>query len=408
MKTISACNIAMLLTLIFTISSCGAPPTTSQLHLLGASSQRIPMTEVPAGMVRIVIYTIPSHQDPPTPTADEEQLATAEMFRLEHRHHCYGSYITKGAMLTAKHCMEFPQNLAMIKLMFSSGEILHLTPPHPTSTSTFTFTSILHPTADLALVIFNAQALQSPPPTIQLALSPDNDHQRPPLYTEAVVYSSAGTDEHLNYPDDSGIYSITSQIRVARGLYVINPHHPEGLDYLCRIDPHPVAQLGFKLFYKKDKCSLDIPENLEKTTSNRHGGWRFIPNFLRSLLDYDEDHLDKEHQTLSPAPNYGVMGPVLIVTAHLRAPDMSLTTPIPREILFCPGDCGGALLNSSGKLIGMIVGNFALNTEHINHGDTSFAFDPIATKKIGCRHFAFAVDIHEHKHWIETTLRSAL
>ena len=400
MKSTSLCNVAALLILTFILYSCGAPPTTSQLHLLGASTQRIPLAEAPAGMVRIVIYTIPSRQKSQPPTAEEEQLSTAEMFRLKHKHQCYGSYITKGSVLTAKHCMEFPHTLAMIKLMFSSGDILHLTPPHPTSTSTFTFTPILHPTADLALLIFNAHSLLPPPPTVQLALPPDNDHQRPPLYTEAVIYSSGGTDEHPNYPDD--LHSSTGQIRIARGLYVINPHHPKGLNYLCHMDLHPLTKLGFDFVYK---CS---------SKPHKMARYSFL-RLLRSFLGYDEDHLDKgnqitkntEHYT-TPPPNYSGRGPVLIVTAHLRVPGISMAAPTPREVLFCPGDSGSAVLNSSGELIGVVLGAHEWSTEHIRHGDTSFSLDTIATNEIKCRHVAIVADLHEHRHWIETTLRSTL
>ena len=377
MKTISAWSIATLLTLICTISSCGAPPTTSQLHLLGADTQRIPITEAPAGLVRLVFYSIPSHQDSPPSTAKEAQPATAEMLPLKHQ--CYGSYITKGAILTAKHCMDVDnETIVMIKLWFFSGHILYLKSPRHASTSTFTFTSILHPAADLALLVFDAQSLQPPPPTVQLAPPPNKEHQRPPLYTEAVVYSSAGTNKHPNYPNDTYQYSPTSHIRLARGLYVLNPYHPEWCDYLDRIDTNHIIFERFTQEHKVYTYSCNYP----------WWGLGFIRTYKR--------------KSLGSIPDYGETGQALVVTAYLKGADSSLTEAMTREVLFCPGDSGSGLLDSNGKLIGVLISIpfFSVLGSH-----SFLAFDRKATNKIGCRHVAFAADIHEHKNWIKKTLR---
>ena len=218
-----------------------------------------------------------------------------------------------------------------------------------------------------------------------------------------MVYSSGGTKSHPNYPND--LDSSTGQTRVAQGLYVINPHHPKGRDLLCRIDIHPLMKLSFDLLYKFDflECS-----------NRRPRGWSLMPGFLRSLFDYSDDELDKmdrnteNTELLSTAPSLGDNGPVLVISAHLRAPDMNLTAPTPREVLFCRGDSGSGVLDSSGRLIGVILALSLKGIEHISQGDTSFPFDPIATKELGCRHVVMAADIHEHSHWIETTLHAAL
>ena len=375
MNATNFCIVTTLLTLIFTISSCGTPPTTSQLHLLGDSTQRIPITEAPAGLVRMFIYAIPSHQDSPPSTTKEE--ATADTFRMS-QYGCHGTYITKGAVLTAKHCLNLDnETIVMIKLRFFSGHILYLKPPRPASASTFT--SILHPAADLALLIFDAQTLQPPPHTVQLALHSDNE--RPPLYTEGVIYGSGGTAHyHPDYPDD--LLPDTSQIRVARGLNIINPQHPKGLDYLCRIDLPFFIETAFN----------DVVYNY---SCNRRGGWRLIRNIWR-------------HYILHSIPIPRNEGPMLVITAHLRKADMSSIKQKPREILFCGGDSGSGVLDSSGKLIGVIVGIHPTHKKYVSQDEAGFPFDPIATTKAKCRHIAMAADLHKHKNWIETTLRSAL
>ena len=373
MKVADFCILTTLLAVTFIISSCGAAPTTSQLHLLGADTQRIPLAEAPAGIVRLIIYAIPTHH-----LKTRLEHTTTDIARLLHRSACYGSYITKGAVLTAKHCVENDdETTVMIELRFLSGHILYLKSPHPSTNSNTTFTSILHPKADLALLVFDAQTLQPPPHTVQLAHLPDNEHQQPHLYTEAVTYGSGGTNEHPNYPDD--FHPDSSHIRVARGIYVINQHHPKGRDYLDHIDLHPSTKKYLTYAYNHS-CHHPL-------------GWKLIRNIvLCNILGIngEED------------------GPLLIITAHLRAPNISLTAPTPREALFCKGDSGSGVLDSSGKLIGVIVGIHPTHKKYVSQDEAGFPFDPIATTKAKCRHIAMAADLHKHKNWIETTLRSAL
>ena len=382
MKVADFCILTTLLAVTFIISSCGVPPTTSQLHLLGADTKRIPFAEAPAGIVRMFFYIMPSHHNSP-PSITKEELAAADIDLLS-QYICYGSYITKGTVLTAKHCVDESRHdgtLVMIKLMFLSGHILCLKSPHPSTNSNTTFTSIFHPTADLALLTFDAQTLQPPPHTVQLAHLPDNKHQSPPLYTEGVIYGSGGTAHyHPDYPDD--LLPDTSQIRVARGLNIINPQHPKGLDYLCRIDLPFFIETAFN----------DVVYNY---SCNRRGGWRLIRNIWR-------------HYILHSIPIPRNEGPMLVITAHLRKADMSSIKQKPREILFCGGDSGSGVLDSSGKLLGVLTDIPSLITEHINQGDAAFPLDPIATKRIGCRHVVMAANIHEHIPWIKAVLRSTL
>ena len=375
-----ATTLLVLASTTYVVVSCGAAPPNSQLHLLGAETERIPVAEAPDGIVSLfsITTTSPDGNSPANTEADESSTDLVAQVS-----HCYGSYIAKGAVLTAKHCLQLADDeiLVAIRVAFSSGHSLSLKPGHPTNPA---FTSVLHPTSDLALLIFDAQTLQPPPQTVQLATLPNNKNnneakQSPSLYTEATVYGSAGTDNHPYYPNDfyPPLREGTGQIRVARKLYVINPRNPppRERDYLHRMDLPP--DIRYRLVTKYSHPCNRPP-----------AFWDWVLKILRFVCP--------SNQPLN-----------LLVTAHLRAPDMSLTEPTPRKVLFCNGDSGSGLRDSHGRLLGVISAIPIEVTEHISQDDAHFAFDPIATKKIGCRHIAWATDIHENRSWIEETLRSA-
>lgn len=374
----SATALLALASTTYVVGSCGTAPPNSQLHLLGVDTERIPVAEAPDGIVSLFSITTTSSGEKSPANTEASESSTEVVAQV---HHCYGSYIAKGAVLTAKHCLELAgdEALVVIRVAFSSGHSLSLKPGHPTKT---TFTSMLHPTSDLALLIFDAQTLQPPPKTVQLATPPNNKNneatQSPSLYTEATVYGSAGTDKHPYYPDDfyPPLREGTGQLRVARKLYVINPRNPPlgERDYLHRMD-FPPAVKGRLISKYSHPC-------------NRPPAfWDWMLKILRFVCSSAQP-LD------------------LLVTAHLRAPDMSLTEPKPRNVLFCNGDSGSGLRDSHGRLLGVISAIPIEITEHISQDGAHFAFDPIATKRIGCRHIAWAADIHENRSWIEETLRS--
>ena len=269
-----------------TLPSCSPAPLTSPTstpQMIGEGSLEVPLSEAPSGHVVI---------------------------RFDRLYGCSGTYIAKGVILTARHCLEesffyFPQPLRLDGMsLYFAGPVL----PQKKHLTYFNSKFIYHPHADLALLFIDPGFFTSNPPHIvDLFLPPGG--KRKPLYRGGRFYGHGGMEAQGQKASKYPITSASGELLI-RGyqnlwIYTIIPHIKDPSIVLCSSDDS--APWWQRLF----------PTNSSK--------WSRTEKLTANSL---------------PCAQSSVLLPVV---ASLKYPNL----------LFCQGDSGGGLINSEGDLMGV-------------------------------------------------------
>ena len=327
--------------LLMVSTSCG-PSSSSELSVLGKDTFSTKPTQAPPGLALLFIKEQSAQSDAPTTSM------------------CSASYIASGVLITAGHCLKsegLHHTINNITLTFS-GFTLTL--------KAYQFNLVIHPHKDLGLLFFDPDLLPHSLPPIKL-FNPPKGTGHKKLYSNTEFFGWGGLSEHPHY-HGSFILRGAKELAVITEVFTYSPFN----NHLSQ----PLNQL---LLHSHTKFLLELT--------------RFNPCLIKEPPSQDwKKALFRffcHNNTVSPS--------LMLATASIRENPSSSRSPNRREVLFCPGDSGGGLLNSQGELMGVLTGipTKAREPEH---------YDPKALE-LGCHHLAFFVDLNSYLLWIEERIR---
>ena len=272
---------------------------------------------------------------------------------------CGGTYIKPGVVITTAHCLGLgalslptPSPTGATSLIFANSESLTL--------SSQNNTVITHVESELALIFFDPKLLSSSPATAELALPLEGEGED--LMLGARFYGAGRLHLHPDYPSTAGDEIL---LRGSKDLMVLTTNQENGFEKLSAyLEENSIEGAEFLIFVR----------HIARNCSTKPGGWGCHQASMIHML----------------------------VSTNLKQ-----NNKIPggaKEVLICPGDSGGGLRNSEGKLIGVALGGLPLRAIADSKEPGSYEYDQKALD-LGCSYMGFFTNLHTYYDWIHQNLK---